>query len=46
MWKVRPISNTLSTNHLGLLQPVEALSSTEIFWKAARRAAVQNISGF
>jgi len=29
-----------------LLQPIEALSSTEIFLKAARSAAFKNISGF
>ncbi|WP_263972535.1 hypothetical protein [Pseudanabaena yagii] len=29
-----------------ILQPVEALSSIEIFLKAALRAAFKNISGF
>ncbi len=31
---------------LFILQPVEALSGTEIFLKAALRAAFKNISGF
>jgi len=29
-----------------LLQPIEALSSTEIFLKVARSATFKNISGF
>ncbi len=28
------------------IQPIEALISAEIFWRAALRAALQNISGF